>query len=148
MKGLVRKTSWGAGRRVGLELPAGRGRVGSRFSTARRAFAVLDLTSSKTLSKYLGVSPSTCDCPINILFGLLSDGDVTVARVESPRRKPPPDVVRTSCTASPALAMSRYLITATGPTGAEDPRAACLGRRKVETSGGRVRVQAAIRAVE
>jgi hypothetical protein len=140
MKGLERKTSWGAGRRVGLELPAGCGRVSSRFSTARRAFAVLDLTSSKTLSKDLGVSLSKCDCPINILFGLLSDGDVTVARVESPRRKPPPEVVRASCTASPALAMSRSLITTAGPAGAEDSRAACLVPRKAETSGGQVGV--------
>ena len=52
-------------------------------------------------------------------FGLLSDGDVTVARVESPRNKPPLDVVRASCTASHALAVGKVLIAGTGPVGIE-----------------------------
>ena len=182
---MERKTSWSAGRRGGLELFAERGRVRSRFNTARRVFSVLDLISlrkgitAKTLSKELGVSLSTCCCLINILveegyveklanrqgyrlhsrahskdiegrvepevedlalcsnrhanFGLLSDGDVTVARIESPRRKPPLDAVRASCTTSP-WAKSRSAV--------RDPpvlrtRAGSLAPRKDETSGGR-----------
>jgi len=64
VKGLERKTSWSAGRLGRLEILAERGRVRSRFSTARRAFSVLDLISlregitAKTLSKELGVSLS------------------------------------------------------------------------------------------
>ena len=161
-----------------IELLAGRGHARSRFNTARRALAVLNLISlrqgitAKTLSKELGVSLSTCYCLINILveegyvekiahrkgyrlgpavstlhsrahnrdvegrvetvveelalrserhayFGLLSDGDVTVARVESPKKKPPLDVVRASCTASHALAVGKVLIAGAGPEGIE-----------------------------
>jgi hypothetical protein len=125
---------------MGLELPAGRGRVSSRFSTARRAFAVLDLTSSKTLSKDLGVSLSTCDCPINILFGLLSDGDVTVARVESPRRKPPP---RSDPRLLHGLARARHeqvLDHHYGPRWCRGLARGLPGPRKVGTSGGQVGV--------
>ena len=192
VKGLERKTSWSAWRRGGLELFAERGRVRSRFNTARRVFSVLDLISlrkgitAKTLSKELGVSLSTCCCLINILveegyveklanrqdyrlhsrahskdiegrvepvvevlalcsnrqanFGLLSDGDVTVARIESPRRKPPLDAVRASCTTSP-WAKSRSPV--------RDPpvlrtRAGSLApgktRRRVVDGGRRLRV--------
>ena len=178
---MERETTRGAGwgEAGGLEFLAERGHGRSRFNTARRAFAVLNLISlrqgitAKTLSKELGVSLSTCYCLINILveegyvekiahrkgyrlgpavstlhsrahnrdvegrvepvvgelalrserhayFGLLSDGDVTVARVESPKRKPPLGVVRASCTASHALAVGKILIAATGPGGIED----------------------------
>ncbi len=178
---MERETAWGAGwgDAGGVELLAGHGHGRSRFNTARRAFAVLNLISlqqgitAKMLSKELGVSLSTCYCLINILveegyvekiahrkgyrlgpavstlhsrahnrdvegwvepvveelalrsgrhayFGLLSDGDVTVTRVESPKRNPPLDVVRASCTASHALAVGKVLIAGTGPGGIED----------------------------
>jgi hypothetical protein len=172
MRGLERKTTWGAGRREGLELLAGRVRF--RSNTVRRAFAVLDPPSSKTLSKDLGVSLSTCFCSISILFGegyvekiahrqgyglgpadgasrprahsrdvesrveplveelalrsnrhsyfgSLSDGDVTVARIESPRRKSPrrgPHLLQGLARAHHGQAF----ITTAGPAGAEDSR--------------------------
>jgi hypothetical protein len=47
---------------------------------------------------------------------------------------------RKTCTASPALAMGRALITTTGPAGAEDSFAASLVPRKVETSSGQLGV--------
>jgi DNA-binding IclR family transcriptional regulator len=53
-------------------------------------------------------------------FGLLSNGDVTVSRVESPPKKPPVEVVRASCAASHALAVGKILIAATGPGGIEE----------------------------
>jgi hypothetical protein len=172
MKGLERKTPWGAGRRGGLELLAGRVRF--RSNTVRRAFAVLDPTSSKMLSKDLGVSLSTYYCSIIILFGegyvekiahrqgyglwpaggasrprahsrdvegrveslvedlalrfnrhacfgSLSDGDVTVARIESPRREFP----RRGPRLLHGLARAHHgqaFIPTTGPAGAEDSR--------------------------
>ncbi len=50
-------------------------------------------------------------------FGLLSNGDVTVSRVESPPKKPPVELVKASCGASHALAVGKILIAGTGPDG-------------------------------
>ena len=166
----------GAGR---LGILGDRGRVRSRFNTARRAFAVLNLISlregitAKALGKELGVSLSTCYCLINILveegyvekiprqkgyrlgpavallharahntdvdarvepivgelaarsnrhayLGLLSDGDVAVARVESPKRRPPVDLIKGCPGASHALAVGKILIANMRPAGVED----------------------------
>lgn len=50
-------------------------------------------------------------------FGLLSNGDVTVSRVESPPKKPPVELVRASYGASHALAVGKILIAGAGPSG-------------------------------
>jgi len=53
-------------------------------------------------------------------FGLLSNGDVTVSRVESPPKKPPVGLVQATCGASHALAVGKILIAGTGPVGVEE----------------------------
>lgn len=167
----------GAARR--LDPPTDHEHARSKFNTARRVFAMLNLISlqdgitAKALAKELGVSLSTCYCLINILleegyvekialrkgyrlgptvpllharahnldvdtkvepvvgelaarssrhayFGMLSNGDVTVSRVESPPRKPPVDLVKASCGASHALAVGKILIAGSGPGGFEE----------------------------
>lgn len=174
-----RETSKNAERDGGLGHLAEHGHARSRFNTARRALAVLNLISlregitAKALAREVGVSLSTCYCLINILveegyvekiprqkgyrlgpavallharahntdvdsrvepvvgelaarserhayLGLFSDGEAAVARVESPKRRPPVDLIKGCPGASHALAVGKILIANTRPAGVED----------------------------
>ncbi len=98
-EGYVEKISCRKGYRLGPAISLLHARAHNIDVDARVGPVVGELAASSNRHAYLG---------------LLSEGDVTVARVEEPRRRPPVELIRASSGASHALAVGKILLAGMG----------------------------------
>jgi DNA-binding IclR family transcriptional regulator len=103
-EGFVEKIPQRKGYRLGPAVPLLYARAHSRDVDARVEPVVEELACRANRHAYLG---------------LLSDRNVTMARISHPRTKPPVELVKADSGASHALAVGKILIASAGPDGLE-----------------------------